>query len=42
MLRDNLAGLIEPIMGSAGTVLLALLPVASNQQKISDDRPPMP
>jgi len=23
MLRDNLAGLIEPIMGSAGTIILA-------------------
>ncbi len=24
MLRDNLAGLIEPIIGSAGTITLAL------------------
>ncbi len=24
LLRDNLAGLIEPIMGSAGTITLAL------------------
>ena len=35
MLRDNLAGLIEPILSSAGTYLLALY-IAADES--SDDR----
>lgn len=37
MLRDNLVGLIEPIVGSAGTNPLAL---CTASKKSSDDRPP--
>jgi hypothetical protein len=37
MLRDNLVGLIEPMVGSAGANPLALC-IAS--QESSDDRPP--
>jgi hypothetical protein len=33
MLRDNLTGLIEPIMGSAGMLTLALLPLPSRNEK---------
>src|ERR1700735_2221144 len=36
MLRDNLAGLIEPMLSSAGTYSLAL---CTNQNESSDDRP---
>jgi hypothetical protein len=39
MLRDNLVGLIEPMVGSAGANPLALC-IAS--QESSDDRPPCP
>jgi len=45
MLRDNLAGLIEPIMGSARTITLALpqsCKVYRARYKASDDRPRMP
>jgi hypothetical protein len=37
MLRDNLVGLIEPMLGSAGANLLAL---CTARKKPSDDRPP--
>jgi hypothetical protein len=37
MLRDNLAGLIEPMLGSAGAYPLAL---CTARKKPSDDRPP--
>ena len=37
MLRDNLAGLIEPMLSSAGAYPLAL---CSATNKPSDDRPP--
>ena len=36
MLRDNLAGLIEPMLGSAGANPLAL---CTEQKESSDDRP---
>jgi hypothetical protein len=36
MLRDNLAGLIEPMLSSAGAYPLALGP---NRKELSDDRP---
>jgi hypothetical protein len=36
MLRDNLAGLIEPMLGSAGAYPLAL---CTARKKPSDDRP---
>jgi hypothetical protein len=36
MLRDNLAGLIEPMLSSAGAYPLALF---TEQEKSSDDRP---
>jgi hypothetical protein len=45
MLRDNLAGLIEPIMGIAGTITLALSQFCKLHRaryKASDDRPRMP
>jgi hypothetical protein len=44
MLRDNLAGLIEPIMGSARTITLALpqsCQLHRVRYKASDDRPRM-
>ena len=37
MLRDNLAGLIEPMLSSAGTYSLAL---CTHPNDSSDDRPP--
>ena len=37
MLRDNLVGLIEPMLRSAGAYPLAL---CTEQKKSSDDRPP--
>jgi hypothetical protein len=37
MLRDNLVGLIEPMLSSAGAYPLAL---CTENQKPSDDRPP--
>ena len=37
MLRDNLAGLIEPMLSSAGANPLAL---CTARKKSSDDRPP--
>ena len=37
MLRDNLVGLIEPMLSSAGANPLAL---STARQKPSDDRPP--
>jgi hypothetical protein len=37
MLRDNLAGLIEPMLSSAGTYPLAL---CTKPKQSSDDRPP--
>jgi hypothetical protein len=37
MLRDNLAGLIEPMLSGAGAYPLAL---RTNQKQSSDDRPP--
>ena len=37
MLRDNLVGLIEPMLSSAGTNPLALFPATEGS---SDDRPP--
>jgi hypothetical protein len=37
MLRDNLAGLIEPMLSSAGANPLAL---STARKKSSDDRPP--
>src|SRR6202047_1798020 len=37
MLRDNLVGLIEPMLSSAGAYPLAL---ATARKKPSDDRPP--
>ena len=36
MLRDNLAGLIEPMLSSAGAYPLAL---ATDRKELSDDRP---
>ncbi len=37
MLRDNLVGLIEPMLSSAGANLLAL---CTERKRSSDDRPP--
>jgi hypothetical protein len=37
MLRDNLAGLIEPMLSGAGAYPLAL---RTNRKQSSDDRPP--
>ena len=37
MLRDNLVGLIEPMLSSAGAYLLAL---STEWKRSSDDRPP--
>jgi hypothetical protein len=37
MLRDNLVGLIEPMLGSAGAYPLAL---CTEPKQSSDDRPP--
>jgi hypothetical protein len=37
MLRDNLVGLIEPMLSSAGANPLAL---RTTRKKLSDDRPP--
>jgi hypothetical protein len=39
MLRDNLVGLIEPMLSSAGAYPLAL---CTESKQPSDDRPPMP
>jgi hypothetical protein len=36
MLRDNLVGLIEPMLGSAGAYPLAL---SMHKYQLSDDRP---
>ena len=38
MLRDNLVGLIEPMLSSAGPYPLTLC--TENQKQSSDDRPP--
>jgi hypothetical protein len=39
MLRDNLVGLIEPMLGSAGAYPLAL---CMHKYQLSDDQTPMP